>query len=162
MDQSRTSRRPAGRSGFTLVELLVVIGIIAVLIGLLFPVIASVRKQARVAETRQQLSGIGMAINAYYADFNAYPGPILELLVQQVALNGVGNSPSLWAASLYVVNRKGVSTGVTSSENLFLGLEGGIEFTSAGSPPMINSATIKEPDGGPRGPITLNPAAPKR
>ncbi|GEM_PF-1424305 len=64
-------RRPRirARSGFTLVELLVVMAILLVLAGLLFPAIFSARAKARSVRCQSQLRQIGFAIMEY-ADTN--------------------------------------------------------------------------------------------
>ncbi|MCS7264182.1 MAG: type II secretion system GspH family protein [Armatimonadetes bacterium] len=58
------------RKGFTLVELLVVIAIIAVLIGLLLPVLATSREKARQTACLSNLQQVAMAVLQYSQDWD--------------------------------------------------------------------------------------------
>jgi len=62
------------KRGFTLIELLVIISIIALLMGILLPVMGQVRLQAKVVAVNTELREIGMALEAYSFDNNdKYP-----------------------------------------------------------------------------------------
>jgi len=60
-----TNLRTRSASGFTLVELLVVISIIALLLGILLPALASVREAGRAVVCKANLSQIGKAAMSY-------------------------------------------------------------------------------------------------
>lgn len=66
-------RRPASVRGFTLIELLVVIAIIAVLMGLLFPVVSSVQDRAKKTQAASDCAQIVTAVKAYFAEYGKYP-----------------------------------------------------------------------------------------
>ncbi len=74
VDRSRVRR---GR-GFTLVELLVVIGIIALLVGLLLPALAAVREQGKITQTRSLMKNLGDAVDSFVLTHNRRPGPLSE------------------------------------------------------------------------------------
>jgi prepilin-type N-terminal cleavage/methylation domain-containing protein len=60
------------RRGFTLVELLVVIGIIALLISILLPSLNKARQQANLIDCSSRLRQMGMAIQIYESENNDY------------------------------------------------------------------------------------------
>jgi general secretion pathway protein G len=62
------------RRGFTLVEMLVVIGILAVLAGMLFPVMSRVREKGRSTACQSNLKQLGLALAMYCDDYDGiYP-----------------------------------------------------------------------------------------
>src|SRR5258706_5630929 len=68
-----SGRRSAGTRAISLVELLVVIGIIAILIAILLPSISRAREQANRTRCENNLRQIGLALAVYVFDHGEYP-----------------------------------------------------------------------------------------
>jgi prepilin-type N-terminal cleavage/methylation domain-containing protein len=66
-----------GRGGFTLVELLVVIGIIVLLVSIVTPMVMNSRRSAARTRTQADLNTIALGLEQYKKDFGDYPRPDL-------------------------------------------------------------------------------------
>lgn len=66
------------KTGFTIVELLTVLAIIALLVGVLLPALDMVRNLAKTTKQKSQFATIGQAILAFRADYGDYPPSSLD------------------------------------------------------------------------------------
>ena len=62
--------KAAGKGGFTLIEMLVVVAIISLLAAILFPVFSAVREKARAASCASNLKQIGLGLMQYQQDYD--------------------------------------------------------------------------------------------
>lgn len=155
------------RSAFTLVELLIVIGIIVLLIGLLIPVVSRVKTSAQEADTKALLQSLDGAIQNYYNAYRAYPGPIPNDLIANTnatqtdfgftnfTYGASGDNPGFDVSFSPTTT---LHTKITGAENLVLGLCGGLRVDTSGAQPVLKY----EPSQVTQGPASLNPGNPKR
>ena len=114
-------RMRQSQEGFTLVELLVVIGIIAILVGILLPVLNSAREKANTIKCAANLRSVGQGIAMYCASYKGalpasyyYDGMQIANGVQtpEAAVNGYVH----WSSFLYGENAGGSGNGVSGPE----------------------------------------------
>jgi prepilin-type N-terminal cleavage/methylation domain-containing protein len=150
---------------FTLTELLIVIGIMGVLIGLLIPVVGGVRTRAWEAGSRNNLQVLAAAIDAYQRDYDAYPGPLSNDLIEARNPNpsDLGVRLPSGVAGFFGNNDVITVANITMSENLTLGLMGGLRWDDANGNQQVDANEIVyDPSSVGQGPASLNPRKPAR
>jgi prepilin-type N-terminal cleavage/methylation domain-containing protein/prepilin-type processing-associated H-X9-DG protein len=93
----RLARRDqaVGTRGFTLVELLVVVAIIATLIGLLLPAVQSAREAARRSQCSNSIKQLALAVVAHDSANREFPPPCGNGKFQKLSASG-GNTNINW------------------------------------------------------------------
>jgi len=88
-----SSARAQTRRAFTLTEMLVVIGIIALLIGILLPALSRVQERARKTQTENLLQEFAKACETFQQQFGFYPGIVPEaILAADPKITGTENA----------------------------------------------------------------------
>jgi general secretion pathway protein G len=95
----KTRRHGAGHgeAGFTLVEMLVVITIIALIVGLVGPRVLNYLTESKIKAAKIQIESFGSALDLYFLDIGRYPTTAegLGALVQRPANAPMWNGPYL-------------------------------------------------------------------
>jgi general secretion pathway protein G len=91
------ARASDGESGFTLIEMLVVITIIGLIMGLVGPRVLNYLAESKVKTAKIQIESLSSAIDLYYLDNGSYPSSSdgLNALVRRPAGDSSWNGPYL-------------------------------------------------------------------
>ncbi len=87
MDQTLTTRRK-NEGGFTLVEMLIVLAIMAILIGLAIPVFKNVLDQSKMKADKSTAGMLESTLEVYYTDEGSYPGGDFDDMVRELNAKG--------------------------------------------------------------------------
>jgi prepilin-type processing-associated H-X9-DG protein len=100
---------PLTASAFTLVELLVVAGIIALLLTLLIPALSRARSRSQSTVCSNHLHQIGLSLQMYVSDHNTYPSatggggePFKTWADQLVPYNPIHWTNNVWHCPTYI------------------------------------------------------------
>lgn len=109
-------QQPLYRTGFTLIEILVVIAIIAILAGILLAALGSVQEAAKKTQTNSLMQSFARACDEYSMDYDRFPG-----LLPESVLGETGTTYSQ----------------ITPTQNTMLELMGGARVKNSNSTPTV-------------------------
>jgi len=90
MKDMRRNRRIRARSGFTLIEVLLVVAILGILAGVVVVNFSGKGKGARIKATRSSIAAICTAIGMYEVDTGRYPSSLQALVTSDGSSNWQG------------------------------------------------------------------------
>jgi general secretion pathway protein G len=108
--------KSGNEKGFTLIEVIVVAGIIAILAGILVPMIFKEIDESRITRASADVKSISSAMIVFRKDTAAWPSMDAACGPNVTFLSGAGNLPSNLAAQGYDLGAAGSYDGQLSSD----------------------------------------------
>ena len=127
-EEQATPARPSQMSGFTLMEMMIVMALIVILAGIGMTVYGNSVQRSKEAVLKEDLFRMRDAIDQYYADKNKYPGS-LEDLVSEKYLRAVPVDPFTASADSWQTTTAEPDPGNPSLESGISNVKSGSEQT---------------------------------
>lgn len=133
-----TGMRPvASQAGFTLMEIMIVMALIATLAGVGLSMYGNSVTRAKEATLKEDLFRMRDAIDQYYADKNKYPAT-LEALVSDKYLRAVPVDPFTLSADTWQTTMSELEAGNVATEPGIYDVKSGSELSGLDGTPYAN------------------------
>jgi prepilin-type N-terminal cleavage/methylation domain-containing protein/prepilin-type processing-associated H-X9-DG protein len=128
----RQQGKRSSRSGFTLIEVLVVIAVIGVLAALLVPAVQAARDSSRRIQCAGNLRQLALACQNYADLYGTFPIGIPMMYDTAPALNFLGESQSIFVAMLGQLDQQPLFNSANFSRSIFASANATIFATGLG------------------------------
>ena len=118
--QRRLAAREDRQGGFTLIELMVVVMIIAILVGIAIPAFLGARKRAQDTAAKSNLRNAASSATAIFSDNQVYPASaamITQLTSEEPSLTFLATSADDSTSAKHISVGVGISDGAVVSTN---------------------------------------------
>jgi prepilin-type N-terminal cleavage/methylation domain-containing protein len=117
-----------GIRGFTLIELMIVVAIIAILASIAIPIFANVTARSRIAKAQADVRSLASSVSAYAAHMGVLPNALNDLTLP--AVNPAGHTAGQflpvipappntnWSTYGYATNANGLFTVSAAGDNV--------------------------------------------
>ena len=119
-------KQAANAKGFTLIELMIVVAIIAIIASIALPLYSSVQARPRMAKAQADMRAIASAVSIYSAHMGVNPGSLANLTSAVTNAQGqsagpflaaVPTAPSGWTAYAYTTNADSTFSVTATGDN---------------------------------------------